>query len=288
MAISIGIPFYNAENHLADAIRSVFAQTYQDWELILIDDGSTDRSLEIALSVKDSRVRVFSDGQNKKLPFRLNEIVQLARYDFIARMDADDLMSPYRLENQVEILNNCPEIDLVSTGIFSLTNESVCLGFRLPVNHEVSLTDLLRKRGSGVVHASIVGRKEWFLRNSYDVSLQTAQDYELWVRTSYQDDFKISLLKEPLYYYREEGNVVRGKLLRAYNVERKVYARYGGKIKYILFIKSYIKTIIVYGLSLIGSTNILLPMRNSVLDEKYKKISDRELTIIFDTKLPTL
>jgi len=64
MSITIGMPFYNAEKYLADAIRSVFAQTYQDWELILMDDGSTDQSLEIAKSVDDPRVRVFSDGKN--------------------------------------------------------------------------------------------------------------------------------------------------------------------------------------------------------------------------------
>jgi glycosyltransferase involved in cell wall biosynthesis len=72
--MTIGIPFYNAEAYLGDAIRSIFAQTYHDWELILVDDGSTDRSLEIARAVRDPRVRVISDGQNRRLPYRLNQI----------------------------------------------------------------------------------------------------------------------------------------------------------------------------------------------------------------------
>ncbi len=76
MQVSIGIPFYNNEQTLVDTIRSVFAQTYQGWELILVDDGSSDRSLEIARSVDDERVRVITDGQNKKLPARLNQIAQ--------------------------------------------------------------------------------------------------------------------------------------------------------------------------------------------------------------------
>ena len=67
MKVSIAIPFYNAEKYLRDSIRSVFAQTHQDWELILMDDGSTDGSLAIAKSIKDPRVSVYSDGQNKKL-----------------------------------------------------------------------------------------------------------------------------------------------------------------------------------------------------------------------------
>src|SRR5690554_4188978 len=92
-SVSIGIPFFNAEAYLLDAIKSVFAQTHQNWELILLDDGSTDRSLEIARSIDDPRVRVYSDGQNKHLAARLNEIARLARYEYLARMDADDLMA---------------------------------------------------------------------------------------------------------------------------------------------------------------------------------------------------
>ena len=101
MPITIGIPFYNAEVYLADAIRSIFAQTYQEWELILVDDGSTDSSLEIARSVKDSRVRVIADGVNRRLPYRLNQITAEAKYDLIGRMDADDIISPVRFEKQL-------------------------------------------------------------------------------------------------------------------------------------------------------------------------------------------
>jgi len=82
--VTIGLPFYNAEKYLTDAIRAVFAQTHQHWELILIDDGSTDGSLKIAKSVQDPRVRVYSDGKNKKLAARLNEITKLAKYEYIA------------------------------------------------------------------------------------------------------------------------------------------------------------------------------------------------------------
>jgi len=288
MSITIGMPFYNAEKYLADAIRSVFAQTYQDWELILMDDGSTDQSLEIAKSVDDPRVRVFSDGKNKKLAARLNEIVHLAKYDLIGRMDADDLMSPTRFEKQKKILDEFPDIDLVSTGNFSISNDSTCLGVRSPISNEVSLDDLLNKRGSGVLHAAILGRKEWFLRNQYNTGLQTAQDYELWVRTSYNKDFNITLLKEPLYYYREEGNVTSSKLLRAYGVERNLFHKYAGQNKKQLIIKSYLKTVIVYVLSLIGKTNILLKRRNMDLDEIYKTINQKELNIINKIKIPGL
>ena len=101
--ISIGIPIYNASNYLEDAIKSVLAQSFTDFELILIDDGSTDNSLEIAKSFTDSRIKVISDGENRKLPYRLNQIIQLAKHGYIARMDADDLMDCDRLKIQFEV-----------------------------------------------------------------------------------------------------------------------------------------------------------------------------------------
>ena len=125
--ISIGIPFFNAERFLLDSIRSVFAQTHQDWELILVDDGSTDRSLEIAQSIADPRVSVYSDGKNKKLAARLNQIHTLAKFDFIARMDADDLMATDRIRRQltflvrIQILISLPRVCLRSLTTQSLT-----------------------------------------------------------------------------------------------------------------------------------------------------------------------
>src|SRR3954468_15780628 len=103
--VTIGLPFVNSGETLPNAIRSVFAQTYDDWELILCDDGSTDISLEIARSVRDARVRVLSDGKNVGLPCRLNQIAAVARGEMLARMDADDLMHPNRIAAQVALLD---------------------------------------------------------------------------------------------------------------------------------------------------------------------------------------
>jgi len=131
MYISIGIPFFNAEKFLEDAIKSVLVQTFQDWELILVDDGSTDRSLEIARSFVDSRIRIISDGYNRRLPYRLNQIISEAKYDIIARMDADDLMAVDRLEKQIKVLTKNPEIDLVVTSLYSIGNKNEILGKRI-------------------------------------------------------------------------------------------------------------------------------------------------------------
>ena len=179
MAITIGIPFYNAQEFLGDAIRSVFAQTYQDWELILVDDGSTDCSLEIAHSIKDSRVRVISDGLNRKLPFRLNQTTEEARYEFIGRMDADDIISPFRFEKQLAVLKDNPKIDLVTTGVCSISDDARPVGVRCGSPNNIITGRKLLLGQASVVHAAILGRKAWFHRHLYDETLMLLEDYEL-------------------------------------------------------------------------------------------------------------
>ena len=286
MKISIGIPFYNAEEFLADAIRSVFAQTYTNWELILIDDGSTDKSLEIAKSINDPRVSVYSDGKNKKLAARLNEIVDHAKYDLIARMDADDLMSPNRLEKQLEILKLHPEISLVSTGTFSITNNLQLIGVRGENVTSISFSDLLNRKAS-ILHAAILGRKKWFKRNRYDPSVKRSQDLDLWLRSSKKKDLDIYLLEEPLYYYREEGSANSDRLLLSYKNERIMYKKYADSNLIFLLTQSYIRTVIVKGLSIFGLLKILLNRRsNTIIEPKVLNIFNEEVSTIKSIILP--
>ncbi len=287
MGITIGLPFYNAEDFLELAIKSVFAQTYQDWELILIDDGSTDRSLEIAKSIKDPRVTVYSDGKNKKLASRLNEIVGLAKYEYLARMDADDLMSTKRIETQMKILEENPSIDLVSTGTISISNDLEYLGARFADLTEISFDDLLFKRATPL-HASIVCKTDFFRRNTYNTSLKIAQDYDLWLRASKKNDFNIRLIPDLLYYYREENNATAKKVLAAYRNERVMYKKYAENQYYKLWLKSKFKSLLVSGISLINKEDILLK-RRSYNDNDPKKEGGylKELEKIKNTQLPT-
>jgi len=290
MPISIAIPFYNAEKFLANAIRSVFAQTYKEWELILIDDGSTDNSLSIARSVNDPRVRVISDGKNKKLAGRLNEVTGLARYDYIARMDADDLMSPDRLQLQLDILLANPDISLVSTGLYSILDDDTLVGYRGRADTKVSFEQLIKKE-KGILHASILARKTWYDRNFYNEKLSVGQDSDMWLRASKKNDLNIIILSDPLYIYREEGNLTAKKMLNAYKLERQTLSRYiesgSFRIKYIL--KSYSKTGIIFLLDKIGYLGFLQKRRNDVKISA-DQIADYTsiLKVIKSTKVPGL
>ena len=271
--VTIGISFYNAEDTLLDAVRSVFAQTHQNWELILIDDGSTDRSLEIARSIDDPRVRVYSDGDNKKLASRLNEIHALANHNYIARMDADDLMSPTRIQKQVEYLEANPDIDIVSTGVCSISIDSLPKGIRLRSDDGPLSAKKVLLGKHGIVHASVVARFSWYTRNKYHPEDSIAQDYKLWVRAFERSDLKVGFIDEPLYFYREERSVNAKKILRTYKdgvpfVFQKAAILVGPLYACYLVCRVCLKSAVVRFLSFLGGEFFLIRRRSSSIPNK--------------------
>lgn len=280
MAISIGIPIYNAEKYLADAIKSVLFQTYPYWELILIDDGSSDKSLKIAkeFAEKDNRIRVFSDGLNKRLPARLNQIIDEAKYDYIVRMDADDIIAQDRLEKQINFLLKNPDIDIVSTGILSLRSDLSFVGYRgTPSNKKISLKDAVLGT-TGIIHASIMAKKEWFLKNKYNEDNKLAEDYELWLKAFLKNDLRVGFLEDPLYFYREDQNINLKKLLKAYTTQMEIISNISEDFIEDSIKKTYIrqfafKKIIVRILFMLKMEKILHKRRVSVANsDKYLEV----------------
>nr|WP_289056612.1 glycosyltransferase family A protein [uncultured Psychrobacter sp.] len=224
--VSIGIPIYNAEAYLADAIKSILAQTHERWELILLDDGSTDGSLAIAqrFAASDDRIKVLYDGVNKKLPARLNQLIAVAQYDYVARMDADDLVHPDRLATQLRFLEKNPDYDLVSTGVVSIDNHNQVYGCR-HVEHLYTGFEKI-EAAYPIVHASILAKKSWYQRHAYNEAYPRSEDYDLWCRAIASQDLKLAVLPDLLYYYREEGNLSLAKIIRSYKDSFQTYCDY--------------------------------------------------------------
>ena len=218
--MTIGLPVYNCAQFIGDCLRSIYAQTYSRWELIIIDDGSQDGVYERLLSIEDKRVRVIRHMNNLGLAATLNEIVDLATFDFIARMDADDMMHPRRLEAQMEILTTQPEIDLVSTGLYSMLTNGRLVGIRGSSVIRIDTDDLIQGRNP-IIHASILARRDWCIRNRYNSELRIAEDLDLFIRASQKDDFSLLAIPDKLYLYREDRNITRRKLITAYKVQRE-------------------------------------------------------------------
>lgn len=275
--ISIGIPIYNAEKYLADAIRSVISQTHLHWELILVDDGSTDNSLQIAKKFTefDQRIRVISDGKNKKLPARLNQLITESKGEFIARMDADDIMHPERLKKQLNFLLQNKNIDLVCSGIVSIDSNNKIKGFR---GVDRLFSDFSApKVNYPIVHPSVLARKSWYMRNHYSEKYPRAEDFELWTRAIINNDFNMVALPDLLLYYREEGNLSKEKIINSYKDVLKIYTDYYGKGFNIEAVKLYLKILVVNMMSYMGNLQKLASRRNKSFESDTLKKDLQEI-----------
>ena len=257
--ISIGIPFYNAQDYLDYAIKSVLAQTYNNWELILMDDGSSDNSLAIANSYarNDHRIRVISDGKNMKLPARLNQLISESNGEFIARMDADDIMHPERLATQLTILENNPDIDVLGTNAYTIDANNNITGVRQVISDEVVAVE-------GFIHPSVMAKTSWYKKNKYDEAATRSQDSLLWKLTAASSNFKAT--RQPLMFYRE---ITEG-YYKKYWIKSKAFAfmsiRANGKYskKYLMknSAKDFLKCSVYFVFSLVDFENVLVARRN--------------------------
>lgn len=285
--VSIGIPFYNPGKFFADAIRSVFAQTWTNWELLLVDDGSNDGSLELARRIKDPRVQVFSDGKRLGLPARLNQIAQIASGFYLARMDADDLMHPERITKQVMFLQRHSEVDVVDTGAIILSQEGLPVGFRGLEDRLPSAFEILKT--GGFLHASIMARREWFLQHPYDPQYTRAEDRELWARVYGKSNF--AHIPEPLYLYRFVGNVRLKAYLQSYHSERRVITRYGrgmvGALPSLyLYVRSLLKSAFLLGLFMVRQEQLLNKRKYKFIPPDLLMESFKVLQRIREHKIP--
>ena len=193
--ITVGIPVYNAEKTIARAIQSVLNQTYTDFELIIIDDGSTDGTLQVIQSFDDPRIRLLHDTENKGISFRLNQQISLAQGDYFARMDADDIMFPNRLERQIEVLEQNLEIDVLGSSVIVITDDNKIIGRR------AGLGKGKMESVDSFIHPEIMGRISWFKSNLYNENYSGWEDRDLWLRTRKKSVFRC--LNEPLMFYKD-------------------------------------------------------------------------------------
>jgi glycosyltransferase involved in cell wall biosynthesis len=191
---------FNAEQTLESAIRSILHQSFTQWELIVHDDGSRDRSADVVRCFQDPRIRFFPDSVNHKRPYRLNQSLEAARGQFYAVMDADDVAYPDRLEKQVQFLKQNASVDLVGGGMMVFAGDGVPLGKRtLAVQHE----QICRKPWAGfpMSQPTFMGRIGWFRLHRYSGSFPPAEDQDLLLRSYCSSRF--ANLPEIVMGYRE-------------------------------------------------------------------------------------
>lgn len=201
--ISVIMSVYNDEKYLNNSIESILNQSFINYEFIIINDGSTDKSLEIIQKYQniDSRIILLNNGKNLGLPESLNKGIQLAKGKYIARMDADDISLPLRLEYQYKFLEDNKNIGIVGTYVKTFGSDNSI--WRYPITSSWIKTGLVF--GSCLCHPSVMIRKEILLENPYDCNFLNNQDFDLWTRLS-KKNYKFYNIPKVLLHFRITGN----------------------------------------------------------------------------------
>ncbi|MEO1766435.1 glycosyltransferase family 2 protein [Thiobacter aerophilum] len=204
--VSVLMPVYNAARFVADAIESILAQTFRDFEFIIIDDGSTDGSLSVLkrYAANDPRIRLIS-RENRGLVATLNEGIEKARGEWIARMDGDDVALPNRLSLQLK--------HLAETGADFCGGAVQCFGgwralWRYPVSHEACAVRLLFD--VPFAHPAVMGRRSALSSLRYRQDFNRAQDYDLWQR-AWAQGYRLTNVEEIVLRYRVHENQVSAR-----------------------------------------------------------------------------
>ncbi len=220
--VTIGIPCFNCADYLPGLIRSIAAQTYPNWEVVAIDDGSTDATRDILRELESPRIRVFLDNENRGLSHRLNQIADLAQGELLARTDADDLMMPTRIQRQVEAFAADPSLEVVSTGCYVVDNQNQLRGIRrIPQLARTANEVMLR---NGPSHPTVTTTTDWARRNRYRCESRRGEDLDLWIRTI--EHSRLLYIPEPLHVIREDPDFDYAKYQRTIRNHRKVVRRY--------------------------------------------------------------
>lgn len=206
--VSVLMPVYNAEAYIAASLQSLLEQEYSRLEIMLVDDASTDQSVDIVQSFNDPRIRIVKNTENIGLAASLNKAIGLSTGFFLARMDADDIAHPERISRQVQFMLNHPEVDVLGTSMQYFGASKFLNHF--PITHEACKSYLLLNVCFG--HPTVMFRRTVFdsPENLYNPAYrQYSEEYDLWCRLA--DRFRFHNLNDVLLYYRTYPPLIKSE-----------------------------------------------------------------------------
>lgn len=196
--VTVLLPVYNGEKYLKEAIESILNQTFDDFEFIIINDGSTDDTKKIIESYNDKRIRVVNQ-KNKGLSLSLNIGISMSQGEYIARMDADDISEKDRLMEQVSFMDQNPEIGICGSSVILINELGDHIGYMIhPFKHNDIKAQMLFN--CPLAHPTVIFRKSFLAKSGLRYNEVKSEDYDLWVRAV--DLTKIANINNYLVKYR--------------------------------------------------------------------------------------
>ncbi|MCR4324823.1 MAG: glycosyltransferase [Candidatus Curtissbacteria bacterium] len=262
--VSVIMSVHNGMPYLKEAVKSILSQTYKNFEFIIVDDASTDKSLKYLKSVHDKRIKLIKNSKNLGLATSLNKALKVAKGEYIARMDADDISLPKRLETQLNFLIKNPKVDLCGSWAELINEEGRTVGEKKYPKNDKEI-----KKALGwyppLIHPTWLARTEFYEKTKgYDIRFDMAEDYELLVRA--KEKFQMANIGQKLLLWRL-GNKRRSRQhfrqmdLTDLRIKRKALQKgYFGRLYILTVIK---KTLMVY----------LIPLPIKVRIAKFLKVA---------------
>jgi len=195
--ISVILPVYNSDLYIRDSIQSILSQTYSNFELLILDDGSTDKTLSIINEFQDERIKIFTSEMNYGIVYQLNKGIDNSKGEFIARMDADDISFPERFERQIDFLKKNRKIDVLGTYAEKFGDEIGLIDYKYNKPQQISF---LLNFYCYMLHPTVMMRKTIFRKFKYSDKYPLAEDYGLWC--SINNGKNLYILDEVLLKYR--------------------------------------------------------------------------------------
>ena len=205
--VSVVMTVYNGMPYLQAAVESILKQTYRDWEFIIVNDGSTDGSADYLATLDDPRVRVVRQ-ENQGQHAAANHGISLAAGEYIARMDADDIADPKRLEKQVSFIESHPEVGLLGSQIYRMSGERKGLRSTLPCDHERIYHELIHNRHA-MCNVTTLFRKSLFEQIGGYWEHNISEDWDAFLRMG--EVAQLANLDEPLMQVRFHTNSINGR-----------------------------------------------------------------------------
>jgi glycosyltransferase involved in cell wall biosynthesis len=259
------MPTYNSGSSILFAIKSIINQTFCNWHLIVIDDGSTDGSLNLIKHITDSRVKIVRNKQNLGLSYRLNQGIDMVKSKYIVRMDSDDISFPTRFQSQFNFLESHPKIDLLATRALVFRGNSLSLIGLLPYfkNHQEIV--MRPWKSLPMPHPTWMAKTSWFKKNKYkNPEVQRAEDQELLLRT--YNVSKFHCLPDVLLAYRQGPFNLKRTLLARKSL-LAIHIRYFYTRKHWVFL---LKSLLIFFLKVVLDFFSALPGMNFIFFKRMK------------------
>lgn len=237
--VSVVIPLYNAEKYIEKTLRSILNQTYSNFEIVIVDDASTDSSIDIVKNICDSRIRLYCNEDNEGIAYTRNRAISLSKGEYIALMDDDDIAPEYRLKDEVDVLNKNPDLDIVAGNTYSIDENDQIIGMFKPVYHNSELLKYDMMFCNQFGNGSALIRKDFIVQNEieYRDNMYGAEDYRFWTECVSKGANIYTMDKIMLSWRKHNSESVKLKNsierdLAIWNIRKFLIESYGFKLSF--------------------------------------------------------